>query len=98
MIDKKINFTKKNISKEIEIKIGYPNSYVSQVINDFIDILKHISKEKKLNIKNFGTFKVLNKKERLGRNPKNKKVYKIEARKALSFVSSNSLNKKINDG
>ena len=51
---------------------------------------------KELNIKNFGTFKTINKNERLGRNPKNKKIYKIAARKSLSFIISKKFNDEIN--
>ena len=94
---KRINFTKKDISKKIEIKTGYSNTYINEIIDDFIIILKNQTKKEKLNIKNFGTFKILNKSERYGRNPKNKKIYKIKARKSLSFIASNALNKKINN-
>ena len=84
-------------TKKIEIKTGYSNTYINEIIDDFIIILKNQTKKEKLNIKNFGTFKILNKSERYGRNPKNKKIYKIKARKSLSFIASNALNKKINN-
>ena len=95
--NKKINFTKKNISKKIELKTGFSNLYINEIIDDFINIFKSLVKEKECKIKNFGTFKVLKKAERSGRNPKNKKIYKISARKSLSFIASKNLVKKINE-
>mgnify|MGYP006249542959 CR=1 FL=1 len=67
------------------------------LINEFIVILKELVKSKDIVIKNFGTFKTTYKKEREGRNPKNKVKYKISARKSLSFISSKRLNEKINN-
>ena len=94
--NKKVNFTKKDISKKIELKTGLSNLYINEIIDDFIDIIKNTTKQEKLNIKNFGVFKIIKKKERLGRNPKNKKIYKIKARKSLSFIPSKELNKNMN--
>ena len=50
----------------------------------------------KLNIKNFGTFRVINKNERIGINPRNKKEYKVSSRRSLSFLASKKINLKIN--
>ena len=50
-----------------------------------------------LNLKNFGTFKLIKKKERLGRNPKTKETFIIKSRKIVKFSISkkflNELNK-----
>ena len=79
---KKINLTKKNISKEINNKIGFSTSYIDIVTDDLINSLKKLIKLKVLNIKNFGTFKIIQKKERVGRNPRNKENYTISSRKS----------------
>ena len=92
---RKISLTKKDISKNINFKTGLPSSYTYKITDDFIDILKTLIKDKEINIKNFVTFKITNKKERLGRNPKNNKDYIIKARKSLSIVVSRYLNNKI---
>ena len=91
----KIN-NKKILSKKIYNEIGISQAYNEIITNDLIFILKAIIKDGKLNIKNFGTFKILNKKERIGRNPKTKKIYTIEARKSISFKTSQKMNDKIN--
>ena len=93
---KRLNLTKNHIVKEINLKIGLSNSYIDKVVDSLIEILKVSIKNKELNIKNFGTFKTINKNERLGRNPKNKKIYKITARKSLSFIISKKFKDEIN--
>ena len=94
---KKNNFTKKNISQKINIKTGLPISYSSEITDNFISILKNLIKNKDFHVKNFATFKILNKNERIGRNPKNNKKYQISARKSLSFIASKKLSDKIKD-
>ena len=96
MLKVKLNLTKKDISKKISKNIGFSYSYSEKVTDDLIKIFKNSIKKGKFNIKNFGTFNIINKKEREGRNPKNNIAYKIKARKSLSFLVSKKLNKKIN--
>jgi len=90
------NLTKKDISNKIHSNIGLSNTYTKIIAEDLILILKNLIKTGKLNILNFGTFKSIKKKARLGRNPKNKKTYKIYARKTITFTASKKLIKKIN--
>ena len=94
---KESHLTKKDISKKINSKIGLSALYVNKITDDLISILKDLIKIKEINIKNFGTFKTINKNERIGRNPKNKKIYLITARKSLSFITSKKFNDKINN-
>ena len=93
----KNNFTKKDISKKIHLKTGLSNAYASNITDDFINILKNLIKNKETNIKNFATFRIINKGDRIGRNPKNKKIYKIKARKSIRFIKSKNFNNKIED-
>jgi nucleoid DNA-binding protein len=98
MIKKKTNnLSKRDISKLISFKLGFSNTYIIEVINDLITSIKDQTKINGLNIKNFATFNIIKKNQRIGRNPKNKKIYNIAARKSLSFVVSKKLNDKINN-
>ena len=91
----KININKKDIVKNLSLKTGLSENYSKKVVNDLIQILSHHLKNKNLIIKNLGSFKVLFKKERIGRNPKTKEEHIISARKVLSFNISQNLSKKI---
>ena len=93
---KKNQLTKKEISKIIHLESGTSKAYTSEITDDLIHILKDFIKIKDLNIKNFGSFKIVNKKERIGRNPKNRTNFVIKARKTLIFKAAKSLNTKIN--
>jgi len=94
---KNLNLTKKEISKKINLKTGLPVSYTNKITDDLINILKNMIREKETNIKNFVTFKIINKNERIGRNPKNRKIYKIKARKSISITVSKYLSDKIKE-
>ena len=90
------NLTKEDICIFLSKKKGYSVLYSKKIINNLIEILIDEIKENSFNLKNIGTFKILNKKERIGRNPKTKEIYKIKARKTLAFKPSTNLSGKIN--
>ena len=91
------NINKNNLSKNISSKIGLPDKYSEIIINDLIDILINFLKNNELlKIKSFGTFKVLKKKSRIGRNPRTKEIFKINSRKVVNFSASTNLKNKIN--
>ena len=93
----KKNLKKNDIAKNLSFKTGLSENYSKKVVNDLIEILSHHLKTKNLIIKNLGSFKMLFKKERIGRNPKTKEEYIISARKVLSFTISQNLSKKIKE-
>ena len=90
------NLTKEEICIFLSRKKGYSVLYSKKIINNLIEILIDEIKENSFNLKNIGTFKILNKKERIGRNPRTKEIYKIKARKTLAFKPSTNLSRKIN--
>ena len=92
------NVTKKDISKSIYSKFGTSEKTISLFVDNIFNIFKKLLKEeKKLNLKNIGTFKILNKSKRIGRNPKTGEYHLISERKSLSFKVSESLKNKINN-
>ena len=93
---KLINLNKSNISKQIGSRIGFSKLYSDKITDNLIIILKNLINEKSsTKIKNFGTFKILLKNERIGRNPKTKKKHKISSRKSLTFSSSKKITQKL---
>mgnify|MGYP001337225055 CR=1 FL=1 len=93
----KKNLKKNDIAKNLSFKTGLSENYSKKIVNDLFEILSNHLKSKNLNIKNLGSFKILYKKERIGRNPKTKEEYIINARKVISFTISQNLSKKIKD-
>ena len=95
---KETSLKKKNITSAVNKEIGLPSLYADKLINDIFNILiENLKNDKILKIKNFGTFKILNKKKRMGRNPKNNKIYEITERKVSIFKTSDYLKKRINN-
>ena len=93
----KKNFTRKNISNKVYQNLGFSKNISSTIIDDFFEsLVSELVKLNKIKISSFGTFKVANKKERIGRNPKTKVEAKILARKVIKFKPSNIFKEKLN--
>ena len=91
------NIIKKDISKNIFKNFGSSLNFSDKFIDQTIDILiTELINSNSVKIKNFGVFKILNKKERIGRNPKTKIEHTIKSRKVVSFKASSYLKNKIN--
>ncbi len=90
------NLIKSDIVKNVSVKTGFSLNFSKKVISDLIEIIINNIKYENLNLKNIGSFKVISKKERFGRNPKTKEEFIISARKSISFKPSKNLLKKIN--
>jgi len=91
------NQTKTDVIESLNNEIGISKSFFNKFIDAYFKIIfKKIKLEKKVIIKNFGTFRLLYKKKRIGRNPKNLKPYEINDRYVVSFKASSSLKNRIN--
>ena len=94
----KKNFTRKELSNKISKRIGFSKNYSSIIVDDFFEMMvQHLIKFQKIKVSSFGTFEVINKKERIGRNPKTKKEVIITSRKIVKFKPSSIFKKKINN-
>ena len=66
-------------------------------VNAVFDTLtKELAKGEKIQLAGFGTFKVKERSERVGRNPKTLKEIKIPASKAPAFVAGKALKDAVN--
>ena len=85
------NITKLVLSKILSNKFGFSELYSKKLTDDLVKIISHNIIVGNFNLKNVGTFKIINKKQRVGRNPKTKEEFIITARKSLIFVPSKKL-------
>ena len=91
------NFTRKNLSNKIYKVLGFSKNLSQKIVDDFFETLvSELIKSNRVKISSFGTFKVINKKERIGRNPKTKIEAKISPRKVVKFKPSMFIKKKLN--
>ena len=93
----KKNFTRKNLIRKIYQDIGFSKNFSSKIIDNFFEsLISALIISNKIKISSFGTFKVINTRERTGRNPKTKIEAKILPRKVVKFKPSSFVKKKIN--
>ena len=93
----KKNFTRKDLSNKIYQNLGFSKNLSSIIIDSFFEtLISELIKSNKVKITSFGTYKVLNKKERMGRNPKTKIEAKIKSRKVVNFKPAFVFKEKIN--
>ena len=83
--------TRERISKQISIEFGIAYSTVYKKVDKIIEIWSNEIINSDLSINHIGLFKINQKNERIGRNPKTKKEYIIKSRKVISFKKSNKL-------
>jgi len=92
-----MNFTRKDLSNKVYQSLGFSKNISSIIIDDFFEsLVQELIKSNKIKITSFGTFEVINKKERIGRNPITKVETKISARKVIKFKSSILIRNKLN--
>ncbi len=93
----KKNFNRKNLSNKIYQNLGFSKNFSSKIVDNFFEIMAtELIRSNKVKISSFGTFKVMSKKERIGRNPKTKIEAKISSRKVVKFKPSLIIKKKLN--
>ena len=93
----KQNISRDEIAEAMQNEFGFNRKQCLDIVNDIIEIIiEGLQNDKKVKIHNFGTFKMNNKKSRIGRNPKTKKEYNISSRNVITFKASKMLLKDIN--
>lgn len=92
----RFNYKKIDIAKKISNKTGYSLSFTKKIVTYIIESLIECIKNDNLIIKNIGSFTIIQKKERMGRNPKTNENFIITQRKSISFYPSKNILKKLN--
>ena len=83
------NFTREDIAESLHIDFGLTKKDCIIFVNDIIDIIiEGLNNKGYVKIHNFGTFKVIRKKSRIGRNPKTMEDVMISERNVLKFKPS----------
>tara|TARA_A100001015_G_scaffold86805_1_gene96488 strand:- start:2518 stop:2808 length:291 start_codon:yes stop_codon:yes gene_type:complete len=85
------NFKKEDFIRNLSKETGFSYNLSKKLINDLIQVIIYNIKKGSLNLKNIGSFKIVRKKERLGRNPKTQKTYLISSRNSVIFTASKKL-------
>ena len=89
----KKNLTKNDLVNKLSASTGYSKIFSDKLVSDLVEIIIQNIKSGNFYLKNVGSFKLIFKKQRIGRNPKTKEEFIISPRKQISFTPS----KKITD-
>jgi len=93
----KQNIGKKEIIYKLTSVIGFSSKNIKKITDDIIDIIvSNLIYQKKINLKNLGSFYIIFKNKREGRNPKTKEKFIITSRNTVQFKVSDSLKKRVN--
>ena len=82
------NLKKIDLVKKLSNKMGLSQNLSKKIVDDLIKIIIENIKLDNFHLKNIGSFKILSKNQRIGRNPITKKKYIISARKSIKFIAS----------
>tara|TARA_Y100000590_G_scaffold187562_1_gene213809 strand:- start:11066 stop:11365 length:300 start_codon:yes stop_codon:yes gene_type:complete len=88
--------TKLDLVNHLHKNLGFNKIESKELVEAFFNEIKtSLKKNQEVKISGFGNFKILNKKERPGRNPKTGDPAVISARKVVSFKAGQRLRKRI---
>ncbi|MXW78989.1 MAG: HU family DNA-binding protein [Gemmatimonadetes bacterium] len=91
--------TKADIVRLIAEGTGLTKTDTAAVVDGFIEsVVKALEREDHIEIRGFGTFKVVERAPRIGRNPRTGAEVKIAGRKVPTFKPSKELRARVNGG
>ena len=90
--------TKLDLVNHLNEKLGLNKVESKELVEAFFDeIKKSLINNEEVKLSGFGNFKILNKRERPGRNPKTGEPAIISARKVITFKAGQKLRKKMSN-
>ena len=96
-MNNKKNISRDEIAETIHNEFGFSRKQCLEIVNDIIEIIINgLQTNGMVKIHNFGTFKLKQKKSRIGRNPKTKVEVMISDRFVVTFKASKNALKYIN--
>ena len=91
------NLRKKDIVSNVKSLVGLSTKTINEITENIIEeTINILLIKKKIKIKNFGSFQIIFKNKREGRNPKTKEIFTITSRNSIKFKVSNLLKETIN--
>lgn len=91
--------TRAHLAESIFRRVGISKSEAADLVDQIFDAMSDaLVQGQNVKVSSFGSFKIRNKKPRVGRNPKTGEEYPISARRVLTFRSSNRMKDKVAKG
>lgn len=91
--------TKADIVKKVVAKTGFPHREAFELVEQVLELVKNsLQLGQNVKISNFGTFTLIDKDDRPGRNPHTGEEVTVTARRVVHFRPSSTLKQGVNQG
>mgnify|MGYP003672126673 CR=1 FL=1 len=91
--------TRRDIAKEVSNNTTFTVSKAEDLVDAVLKAAAEgMVKDGDLIIRNFGRFRALDKSARVGRNPRNKEIFTVSARRVISFKASKNFKQYVDEG
>lgn len=88
--------TKKDIALKVADTCGIRQVIVKKVLQGIFDcIIESLIREEKIELRNFGVFKIKSRRPRIGRNPRTGQTVPVPSRKVVIFKPGLEMKQKI---
>jgi len=88
--------TKKDIALKVADKTGIKQIIVKQVLQGIFEcVIESLIRNEKIELRNFGVFKVKTRRPRIGRNPRTGQTVPVPSRKVVIFRPGLEMKQKI---
>ena len=88
--------TKKDIALKVADKTGIKQIIVKQVLQGIFDcVIESLIRDEKIELRNFGVFKIKTRRPRIGRNPRTGQTVPVPSRKVVVFKPGLEMKQKI---
>jgi len=89
--------TKKDIVLRISDELGIKQIEVKKIVQKTFDLITDsLERGERIELRNFGIFKIKQRKPRMGRNPKTNVVVPVPSRKVVVFKPGLEMKKRVN--
>lgn len=89
--------TKKDIIDYVSKRTGYKKNHTKDIVEKVLQVfMEKLAYEKRMEIRNFGVFKVKRTPRRIGRNPVTKEVADVPARNIVQFKAGKLMKEWVN--
>ena len=89
--------TKKDIIDIVSKRTGYKKNHTKDIVEKVFQVfMDRLARERRMEIRNFGVFKVKRTPRRIGRNPVTKEVADVPARNIVQFKAGKLMKEWVN--
>jgi len=90
--------TKKDIIDIVSRQTGYKKNHTKDIVEKVLQVfMERLSEDRRMEIRNFGVFKVKRTPRRIGRNPVTKEVADVPARNIVQFKAGKLMKEWVNN-